>query len=78
MTRGLGGHSPSNIAHNLRGVDFPAQKQSLVEQAKQNGAEDKVLDVIGAMPDGEYQDMADVNVMKGVGEAEQGSRRTDH
>jgi hypothetical protein len=76
MTRGLGGHSPSNIAHNLRGVDFPAQKQSLVEQAKQNGAEDKVLDVIGSMPDGEYQDMADV--MKGVGEAEQGSRRTDH
>jgi hypothetical protein len=76
MTRGLGGHSPSNIAHNLRGVDFPAQKQNLVEQAKQNGAEDEVLEVIGAMPDGEYQDMADV--MKGVGEAEQGNRRTSH
>jgi len=76
MTRGLGGHSPSNIAHNLRGVDFPAQKQNLVEQAKQNGAEDEVLEVIGGMPDGEYQDMADV--MKGVGEAEQGNRRTSH
>ncbi|WP_349570591.1 DUF2795 domain-containing protein [Azotobacter salinestris] len=65
MTRGMGGHSPSNISHHLKGIDFPAQKSDLVKQAEQNGADDDVLDTLKQMPDERYENMADV--MKGYG-----------
>jgi hypothetical protein len=60
MTRGLGGQSPANVTHHLQGVEFPANKDDLVECAKENGANDDVLDVIEAMPEQEYRSMADV------------------
>lgn len=68
MTRGVGGHSPANVTHHLKGIDFPAKRADLEQHAKSNGAEDDVLDVIRNMPDQEYGNMADV--MKGLGEAE--------
>ncbi len=68
MTRGLGGHSPANVSHFLKGIDFPATKQSLMQQARRNGAEAAVLEVIEALPDDEYESMADV--MKAYGEAD--------
>jgi hypothetical protein len=68
MTRGLGGHSPANVSHHLKGLDFPARKQDLMRQARENGADRAVLEVIEAMPEGEYESMADV--MKGYGEAD--------
>ncbi|GAB2800054.1 hypothetical protein GCM10027040_29490 [Halomonas shantousis] len=68
MTRGLGGHSPANITHHLKGVDFPASRTDLEKHAKDNGAEKDVLEVIRNMPDKEYGDMSDVT--KGIGEAE--------
>jgi hypothetical protein len=68
MTRGLGGKSPANITHHLKGTDFPATRADLEKNAKQNGAENDVLDVIRQMPDQEYGSMADVT--KGVGEVE--------
>jgi len=68
MTRGMGGQSPSNVTHNLRGIDFPAKKKDLVEKARSNGAEDQVVELIEAMPDDEYGSMADV--MRHYSEAE--------
>ncbi len=68
MTRGLSGHSPANVSHHLKGLDFPARKQDLMRQARNNGADRAVMEVIEAMPDADYQDMADV--MKGYGEAD--------
>lgn len=70
MTRGLGGHSPSNVAHSLKGIDFPANRDGLLRAAKENGAENDVLDMIEAMPDDDYENMADV--MKAYGEAGSG------
>lgn len=70
MTRGLGGHSPANVAHYLHGVDFPADKRGLLNKAKENGAEPDVLEMIENMPEADYENMADV--MKGYGEADQG------
>lgn len=58
MTRGLGGRSPANISSYLGGIDFPAGKNDIVEHAK----------IVEALPEGQYENMADV--MKGVGEAE--------
>lgn len=68
MTRGMGGHSPANIAHHLSGIDFPASKQDLVKHAKEQSADQEVLDVLNQMPDQKYGSMADV--MKGVGKIE--------
>ena len=68
MTRGLGGKSPANITHYLKGVDFPASKADLENCAKQNNAESDVMEVVRALPDERYESMADVT--KGIGTVE--------
>ncbi|WP_119460778.1 DUF2795 domain-containing protein [Rhodospirillaceae bacterium SYSU D60014] len=68
MTRGMGGHSPANVAHHLSGIDFPASKQDLVRHAKEKNADQEVIQVLDQMPDQDYGNMADV--MKGVGKVE--------
>ncbi len=68
MTMGMGGHSPSNILHHLKGTDFPANKGDLVQKAKSNGADQEILDVLNQLPDQDYSSMADV--LKGVGKVE--------
>jgi hypothetical protein len=68
MARGMGGHSPANITHHLKGIDFPADKSDLAKHAKQQGADQEILEVLNKMPDGKYETMADV--MKGIGKAE--------
>lgn len=65
MTRGVGGHSPANVTHFLKGIDFPAKRADLLRHARQNNAEQEVLQEIEQMPDQEYGSMADV--MKGFG-----------
>lgn len=67
MTRGVGGESPANVATYLKGIDYPANKQDLLKHARQNGAEQDVVDVLERMPEQQYGNMADV--MKGYGEA---------
>lgn len=53
----------------LKGIDFPANKEDLLEHAKKNGAEDAVLEMIEKMPDGEFGNMADV--MSAYGDADE-------
>lgn len=65
MASGSGEQSPINVTHHLKGIDFPAGKQDLVQRAKDNGAPPEVMDKIEAMPDQSYGSMADV--MKGFG-----------
>jgi len=64
----MGGHSPSNIAHHLKGIHFPASRQDLANKARDNNAPQDVIDVLEQMPDRQYTNMAEM--MKGVGEAE--------
>ena len=45
-----------------------------MRQARENGADRAVLEVIEAMPDEDYESMADV--MKGYGEADDAPERT--
>lgn len=73
MTRGMGGQSPSNVSHHLKGIDFPAGRDDLMEQAHKNGAAPEVIEMIRRMPDDEYTNMADV--MKAYGEADQSMKR---
>ena len=76
MTRGLGGHSPANVSHHLKGIGFPASKDDLLRKAKDNGADQDVLEVIEAMPDADFETMADV--MKAYGEADKAEPRSRH
>lgn len=66
MTRGMGGQSPSNISHYLKGIDFPANKQDLIDHAEDNNAPDEVIQALQKLPEGEYESMADL--MQGVGQ----------
>lgn len=62
--------SPATVAHALKGVEFPQDKEGLVEYAEQHGAREDVVERIAMMPEAEYNSMADV--FKGVGEANEG------
>lgn len=65
-TSGRGsGHSPANVTKNLKGIDFPAEKQDLIKHAQHNKAEKVVLEEIQKMEERKYGSMADV--MKSYG-----------
>jgi hypothetical protein len=54
------GQSPADITHYLKGIDFPCNKNDLISHAKQNGAEQSVINLLQNMPERQYMDMADV------------------
>jgi len=60
--------SPATVEKYLKGIDFPAEKEDLIDHALENGAPDEVIVVLERMPDREYGSAADV--AKGIGEAE--------
>ena len=54
------GHVSANLGRFLKSVEFPASQTDLVEQAKENGADQGVLEVLSKMPRRAYKSMADV------------------
>jgi hypothetical protein len=70
MARETGGKSPANVAQYFSGIDFPCEKEDLIEHAEQNGAPDEVLEVLNDMPEEEYSNMAEV--MKSYGKVHRG------
>src|SRR5215472_15135462 len=65
MSHGVGGDAPANVQKYLKGVDYPAKKQELVDQAKKNGAPQEVVQVIQQFPNKEFDGPQDV--MKAYG-----------
>jgi uncharacterized protein DUF2795 len=53
--------SPISIQKFLRGVRYPASKQSLVSHATGAGADDRVREALEGLPDAEYATPADVS-----------------
>lgn len=45
--------SPIDVQKALSGASYPATKQDLVEQAKNNGASDDIVDALKKLPDGD-------------------------
>ena len=68
MTRGLGGNSPANVQFYLKGVEYPTDKQTLVEQARRNDAPPEVMDTIQRLDRDQYGGPQDV--MKAYGDVE--------
>jgi hypothetical protein len=54
-----------DVQKALKGVTYPADKQTLLEAAKSNGADDEALKQLEGLADGEYGSPAEVS--KGVG-----------
>ena len=57
---GVGGQSVANITHHLKGIDFPCNRQDLINQAKKNGAGQDVISALQGLADRQYSSMADV------------------
>jgi hypothetical protein len=73
MARGVGGHSPANVQKYLKGQDYPARKDDLLQTAQHNKAPQEVLDVIKQLPENNFGGPQDV--MKAYGEEASGSSR---
>ena len=65
-SRGMGGDSPANVQKYLKGVDYPANKREIVEQAKKNAAPKEVLDALQHVPEQEFNGPQDL--MKAFGQ----------
>ena len=52
--------SPNELNQGLRGIDFPADKQDLVQQARSNNADDALIQELQSMPDKQFNSMSDV------------------
>ena len=52
--------SASGIAHALKGVDLPCRRAELVRQAEANEAAEEIIEALTALPDRQYETMADI------------------
>lgn len=60
--------NPIQMQKYLKGMDYPASKQQLLEHAKREGADDNVCATLERLPDDEYETPAEVS--KAVGKIE--------
>jgi len=60
--------NPIQMQKFLKGMDYPASKEELIDHAKQNGADENVCTTLEQLPDEEYETPADVS--KAVGKIE--------
>ncbi len=52
--------NPATVEKYLSGIDYPAGKQEMLNQAKKNNANQDVIDTIDNLPDKTYQSAADL------------------
>lgn len=60
--------NPASLQKYLKGMNYPATKDDLIEHAESQGADDNVLDTLEQLPEDEYETPADVS--KAIGEIE--------
>jgi hypothetical protein len=53
--------SPAVVENYLKGIDFPADKKRLLQQARDNDAPDDVLRTIEKLPDKRYGSPIDIS-----------------
>ncbi|AUT66556.1 MULTISPECIES: DUF2795 domain-containing protein [Paraburkholderia] len=54
-----------DVQKALKGASYPASKRDLLKTAKQNAADEDVMEALAALPDEQYGSLADVS--KAVG-----------
>jgi hypothetical protein len=53
--------NPIQLEEFLIGVDYPAHKTDLINQARKNGADENVRSTLEQLPDQQFQTPADVS-----------------
>jgi hypothetical protein len=53
--------NPIQLQKYLKGIDYPVNKQQLIETAKKNGADENVLATLQQVPDKKYDAPVDVS-----------------
>lgn len=67
--------NPIQIQKFLKGVDYPASREQLIENAKRLGADDNICASLGQLPDEDFQTPADVSqAFKGPSSDDVGGR----
>lgn len=63
--------SPAQIQQYLGGVDYPCSKEDLIDHAREEGAEDDVIDMIEGLPMDRFNSPNDVSeAISGMDEEE--------
>ena len=57
--------SPAKVEKSIKGTHFPARKQDLIQQAKENDANQDVLEVLENMPDKKFNSPVDISKAMG-------------
>lgn len=60
--------NPIELQKHLKGMDYPASKQDLVQHAQDQGADQNIRSMLEQPPDEQYETPADVS--KAVGDLE--------
>lgn len=60
--------NPIQLQKHLKGVNYPASKQDLIQHAKQHGADKEACATLEQMPDEQYETPAEVS--KAIGDIE--------
>lgn len=60
--------NPIQVQKFLGGLDYPVSKQDILDRARENGADENVMDALERIPDGEYD--APTAVSREVGQLE--------
>lgn len=53
--------TPIDIQKHLKGMDYPANKQGIIDHAKEQGAGKEIASLLEQIPDEEYETPADVS-----------------
>jgi len=57
--------SPAQVEKSIKGTHFPAQKQDLIQRARENHANQDVLKVLENMPDKQFNSPVDISKAMG-------------
>jgi len=60
--------NPIELQKALKGLDYPASKDEIVELASKNGVGDDIRAALEGLPDKQYDDPTDVNEAVGSGD----------
>ena len=64
--------NPIEVEKFLKGVDYPAKKEDLVQHAQQHGADQRVLEALKQLPDQTFG--GPTGVSKAIGEIDRRSK----
>lgn len=58
--------NPIELQKHLKGMDYPASKQDVIDKAKENGADQELQSMLEQLSDQQFETPADVN--KAIGD----------